>query len=290
MHFQRSSILSLAFVAIGLVALPARAQLVAFDSFETYSAGALNGSNGGTGWTAAWTATANAAVQDVSGDSLTYDGGAFSIDGGDRAIAIQGSSNPLFTRSFTNIAPGDSDEVFFSFLFRENNSTGSNDFMNFFVSNDGDRSNSGGMGLTSASSGQFGTRVTASGATNDTDLSTTTPVAAETYFLVGRFSRDGTSGDPLDFDLMQLWINPTTTDFSLLGTADSQVDFSSLIDGDISFFGARTVNILAGTEEYNIDELRIGTSYLGVLIPEPTSGALFLGAAALLAFRRRRQA
>jgi len=263
---------------------------VAYDNFESYAADGLNGNNGGSGWEAAWTASSGASVADVSANPLTYDGGAFSFNGGNRAVNITGSFNPLFTREFANIGVAETDEVFFSFMFREESSDGINDFMNLWISNDADRSNSGGIGLLSIADGELGARVIANGSSASTNLSTTDPVNQQTYFLVGRFSRDGTDGDPFDplrFDLMQLWINPTTTDYALLGTPSASIDASSGINGDISFFGTRTVSIGSG-DSYLIDDVRIGTDYLSV-VPEPTSAALLLGAAGLLALRVRRR-
>jgi len=274
--------LGLAFcLGAGITFSTTSAALIAYDNFESYTTGQpLNGEGGGTGWQDDWSSVSNALVTSAS---LTYSGGDISINGGGQAVVIDSSDNNYFFRQFDSA--GDvGDEVFFSFLLHRD-STDSSDFLSFRVGDTSDRSNSGGMGIYSSTN--FGTRILANGSTESTNTGSTGIADDTTYFLVGRFSRDGASGGASDFDLMEMWVNPTTLDYNSLGTPDASVDFNSLVSGDLEFFGLRSVAI-SGTNEYLMDELRIGTSYAAV-VPEPTSAALLTGACGLLGLRRRRR-
>lgn len=259
------------------------AALVAYDNFESYTAGAdLDGDNGGTGWQGDWFAQPEV---DVVSASLAYTGGSISVNGGSQAVRVNSTSDSLALRQFDQVAIGASSEVYFSFLFQENSGT-SSDFINLWVSDTNNRNGSGGLGLQSTGSENFSTRIRATTGSDFTDLSSTAPVQGQTYFLVGRFSRDGTQGDPLDplrFDLMELWINPTSL---TLGTPDASVDQSSGINGGIQYFGIRTHGV-AAPDQYLFDELRIGTS-LAAVVPEPATAALLTGGLLVLALRRRR--
>lgn len=137
----------------------ANAALIAYDGFD-YAAGSLNGASGGTGWTANWTSTVNAAVA-VPTTSLSYNTpGGVSISGGATSAVAIGGDSPLVHRTFATQTA----TVYFSFLFRyESGGPGGaiegNDFLGFALNNDTDTANSGSIGRVDTGSIRFGTRI-----------------------------------------------------------------------------------------------------------------------------------
>ncbi|MEM1060303.1 MAG: PEP-CTERM sorting domain-containing protein [Verrucomicrobiota bacterium] len=260
----------------------ASASLLAYDGFEDYASGStLNGSNGGSGdWNAAW--VANSAV-DINGSGLSYLNGGISLNGGDRSFRVDASSSgtaTLLSRSFDTT--GGSGEVYFSFLFQAT-STGNQQVFNFGLSDDADINNAGTIGDPFSSQPNLAARTRAS-TSDGTDDSGFSYSNGTTYLLVGRFSTDGSqSGDT--WDQMELWINP---DSLVAGTADATIDRTAAISGAV----IDTINMqtsgFTGSQSFLFDELRIGTSFASVVVPEPSSAGLLLGAASFLVLHRRR--
>lgn len=291
MKMNKTSALHLSIVcsAAFLIAPSVSAQLVSYDGFETYAQDGLDGDNGGTGWNSAWEAISSANV--VSG-GLSYSNGSISIDGGDQALSITGSSDNTFLREFDSTGLGN--EIYFSFLFSPTNSDAS-DFYNVFLTNgtatstNTTKQSPGQIGDLSTSSYNLGARMTRNSGIQD--LSGTGYTDGETYLLVGRISNGGSS-DPsgANFDLVQLWINPTST---IAGAADAEVDSDAAGApvGSIVRLGMRSVNIGSG-DDYRFDEMRIGSSFESVVtVPEPATYAWIAGITALagLTIVRRRQ-
>lgn len=82
---------------------------------------------------------------------------------------------------------------------------------------------------------------------------------------------------------MEFFLNPT----SLTEPAPTVTDVESAGFDSFSYFTIRALGIEAD-DRYFFDELRIGTSFADVVIPEPSSALLGLGAFGLAALRRRR--
>ena len=262
-----------------------RGALVAYEGFNSYSANSeLAGQSGGTGWQSGWSAIAG--VQVVSA-SLSYTGGSLSISGGDRALGINESNDELLTRGFSAIGSGG--EVYFSFLFQEVNGLG-DAFLDIHVTDDADRDNSGSIGdlATGTSGKQFGTRIRKT--TDSTSLSGVMFHPGETHLLVGRFSTNGVSGAAGEFDLMELWVDPTSV---VPGAPTTSLDAASGLTGNsIAALGMRTANIFT-SNQYLIDEIKVGTDFMSVVspVPEPSS-PVFIGSGILALcvnqFRRKR--
>ncbi len=262
-----------------------QAVLLAYDGFD-YAAGNVNGENGGTGWDSAWTSSASPVYGNVvTGTTLGYTGGSISLSGSGTALSITGGGAGLLNRDFVGTATGG--EIYFSLLFQAVSGSG-NEFSHFYLSNDPDQFNSGGVGdfSTSAGNSDFGARVN-NGATDTTVASSVSYTTGTTYLLVGRLSTDGTGGASADIiDQVELWVNPTSL---TPGTANATVNATTGLPlGDLVNFSTRTVNF-ASPDEILIDELRIGTDFASVVtVPEPTTGLLMiLGGTSLFALRRR---
>jgi hypothetical protein len=273
--------------ALSLLVLPmtSRAALLAYDGFD-YTAGAINGDNGGQGWSGAWVGTSAANV--VSGANLSYVGGGISVIGSGSALSITGGSEGALNRGFAGTNTGG--EIYFSFLFQAVAGSG-NEFSHFYLSNDADRFNSGGVGDFSTVGGNadFGARV--NDGTNDTTVpSSISYTLGTTYLLVGRLSTDGAVGAAGEIDRVELWVNPTSL---TPGTASAIANASTgLTLADFDIFSSRTVNF-ADTDEIRIDELRIGTDFASVVnaVPEPSVALMaVVGGVALLVRRRKPQA
>ncbi|MCC5830506.1 MAG: PEP-CTERM sorting domain-containing protein [Phycisphaeraceae bacterium] len=277
----RKSAFRVCAAAVGLAGLSvsASAALLSHESFETYSEGsAISGANDGQGWTGAW---AGQAAATIAGTGLSYSGGDINIDGGGQALRILGdSNNNMATRTF---AP-QSDTFYFSFLFQSPTAGAETerDFFQVWLS-DGSYSGTNSASVAhdqfSGATHRFLARIAKnSGGPFFNDLDT---VVNETYLVVGKVSKTGDSG--ANFDRVDIFINPTT----LTEPAVSSVfDTGDTNRSSMSVLGIRTA-LLESTDEYLLDEFRIGTTWASV-IPEPGSLAIamMLGGAMLL--RRRR--
>jgi hypothetical protein len=262
-------------LALGSLAGSVRATPIAFDGFESYSAGSglsggsagtgVTGPNGEFGWTSAWTAISGINVQSPG---LT---GARTGEADDATNSITAA-----TRGFTP----QTDTVYFSLQYNAAAGAEGSDFLHFYLSNDAAiNNNSGGIGDIDTGLVRFGARV---GGTNGgtTSNSASDYAAATTYLLVGKLSKT-TAGN---YNRIDLFINPAGT--TEPGTADATQSGDAGI-ATVSVFALRTFNLDAG-DKYRFDNVRIGTTFADVT-PEPATVSLLLcGGLGLLARRRRR--
>lgn len=273
--------------ACAFLAPTASASLVAYDGFEyDISGGAgLNGKgSAGSGWVGSWTSVSQATIVE---DNMVYSNGDITINGGSQALRINGpTSATYFSREFTQI--NNVSEVYFSFLYKPV-AGANNDLLNFWLSEDNDRLNSGGIGDVSGSN-TFGTRIFDDANQNNAKQgSMNYAFDGSVYLLVGRISTDGaTAADADVFDRVQLWVNPTSVSLGdALVTQDLSLNLSTSMG--FSFFGLQTYDIVNG-DYHHIDEFRVGTSAAGVLaIPEPSTYAAIFGGLALVAGLVRRK-
>ncbi|MBC2603790.1 PEP-CTERM sorting domain-containing protein [Puniceicoccus vermicola] len=254
-----------------------------YDSFENYTLGDINGQNAGSDWTSAW--SANESV-DVVSSSLSYSNGSVSVNGGTQAMQVGGSSDLIFSRTFAASDTGDA--VYFSMLFRHE-SGGPGNWLQMFISDDtAYNSSSGSFGDLDQSSNRLGLRAYGPGGAYSQSSASETYADDTTYFLVGRLSSNGSAGAGDELDLLELWLNP---DSQTLGSPIVSIERAMGINGSTAdTFGARTYN-MGASDAFLIDELRIGSTVDAVVIPEPSSATLLLGAfagAGAFAFCRRR--
>jgi hypothetical protein len=281
-------IAGLCLLGLTLVVAPARAELLAYDSFtyDISATTALNGRTGGTGWTSAWTNVPSSSVTALNVTSVGAPLTAGLYTGGDYAVSIPGMSQSSGGIAGSRSFASQTDEVWFSFLFRTPAVVGNDDFLQFSLNNDADQTNSASIGDTdtSATGNKFSVRI---GGTNG---GTTFPgskliLGGTDYFLVGRVSKAGASGNGSGtYDLVEMWVDPTGAAAPELASFIVSRDANSNM-GAISYFTVRTANF--DNTPYYFDELKVGTTYLSVT-PEPAALApLALAAAAILRRRRR---
>lgn len=288
LFIPQSSLFAIAASVASCAFLPqsVSAALVAHDGFQydiSESAALAGKGTAGSGWSASWTGSGT-----IVDDDMAYVRGSLSVQGGDQSLKIDGTSQSYFTRQFQPITGVP--EVYFSFLFKSEAGAGA-DYLNFWLSEDTDRANSAGIGDVTASN-RFGARIFGddTGINNSTQSSATyTFGAGDVYLLVGRVSTDGLSGAAADvFDQIELWVDPTSI---TLGAALLTSDISTLVTTSVgfSFFGLQTSSV-SGTDDYRIDEFRVGTDATSVLtsVPEPSTYAAIAGGLALMMVARRR--
>jgi len=268
-----------------LMATVGSAALVAADDFESYGTGSLSGGNGGTGWQNTWTSNSTTVVD----GGLSYSNGSVNVNGGSRSISVTSTSNNNILRQFDGAGTGN--EVYFSFLFQMASGEGP-EFFNVSLNSieqtgtDANKNSPGQIGDLDTGSFDFGARM----ARNGGDSSGISYGTGQTHLLVGRISNAGTSdATGANYDLVELWVDP---DSSFLGTPDAFVDSNTTgtAVGSLQYINMRTANVGSG-DDLRYDEFRIGTSADSVVIPEPSTMALFAGSLlvfGLTAVRRRR--
>lgn len=106
-----------------------------------------------------------------------------------------------------------------------------------------------------------------------------------TYYVIFRHDHDS-NGRLTDFTL---WLNPSDLSAEANSTISYSADELIIGWGGFSGFSIQKDN-LAGGEHPSYDEIRIGTTWEAVAIPEPSAVALFLlGVAGVVAMRRFRR-
>lgn len=269
-----------------------RAALIAYDGFESYTAGsnmpdrgAAGEFNGGTGWSNAWDESAvTTGDASVISQSLTYSAGNVTVNGGVNTLQLESNNDDIALRSY---AP-ESGTVFVSYLFRTPSSAGNNpdrDFIQQWNRPTETYIADGNASLVHDLTGgetQFGARINSSSATNFGSPPNTQEDT--TYFLVTRISKTG-FGSIGNYETVDVFVNPTSTTTPGTPTA-TMTDLDSF--SSLSSIGFRLALVESNADTYLIDEIRVGTSWDAVVIPEPSTFIL-VGAAltALVLFRRR---
>lgn len=276
---MKKSLITCTLLASTLFAATSYAQI--YDGFETpgdYTAGStVDGGSGGTGWASNWSAAdPNRYLADSS--SLNYSDGTNSLITTDGSLSIPtiGGSNNI-TRDFATPTAGDT--VWFSFISDRTDNLPGN-FNNgwtvglfsggnilYGVTGEDDQT------PTVWSSIQF---VSGGGGLQSTTLSGTN--IQDLTFVVGQVANMGTASTELN-----LWLNPADlTDLNLGNANYTSGTFNGAVANQVglSVFGNR-----GGF----VDEFRVGSTLADVVVvPEPTSAALLIGATSLVLLRRRR--
>lgn len=275
-----SALVALLLAAVG----PAAGVLLVQEDFA-YAVGELNGQAGGSGFSGAWTATVGPTEVIDPGTAVSYaiPGGAV-VDGGNRALLVEGTSNGdnILFRSLAS--PISSDEIYVGFLFQARTGTiADNDFAVFWhdsaatgahngVPNLGVKGNEGG-----GASNDFVARINLAGpAAYSTNIT-----VGQTYYLVGRLAKSS-PGAANFFDVFDLWVDPAAVD----PTPDATSAFTGSL-ASFSVLGMRSANLDA-SDDFLFDAIRYATTWQEVVpVPEPSTGVLFALGLAVLAARGR---
>jgi hypothetical protein len=236
---------------------------VASDGFN-YSAGSLNGQNGGTGWTSSWLndytsgASFQVSLSGMSYSGLTTSGGSMVWGAGGNGISEDSRSLPLM----------DSGVVYLQFLSQFGSSSGGGT-PNIRLLNSGTLT--GGFG---GNGGPFGGVMSIL----DTSLSPAADGSSSTLanlstltFVIARIDYQSHS--------TSLWVNPNASTFDYENPATPDATYAGL---------APAFNSIAiySRSPANVDEISI----MAEAVPEPTSGVLLLsGIGAFLIYRWNRR-
>lgn len=271
-----STLLCLTALSSTLLLRPAHASLIAADNFEDYANGtALAGLAGGTGWDTPWSAAGTGTKTVVNG-GLNYSNGDIQINGGARSLQFTYPDGAIDLPAVRSFAP-QTGTFYVSLLYRDVINTGDDDFAQFGLSPDGTNPTLSGLD----NGGAFLARAGTAGGVSSlipSDL-------AQTYFLVMRF--ENVTGGAA-FDRVTLYVNPASSiEGGNTGFVTGAADVLNLA-GDAYFVHRRAFQ--EAGDRYQIDSIRIGTSFEDVItvVPEPGAAGLFLFGAALLQAVRSR--
>jgi hypothetical protein len=254
---QLSSVDGFKFTAVDadplIAGIAPQPELLVYESFEPASVGTFaSGNKGDLTWS-----TYGGAI--VDNKDLTYIGGSVRVNGGDRALFVEGAlANTANFASFTFLPQ--TGDVYFSFLA----STTAGVFFQPYVSDDADNSNSGSAVLDTRGGGDLVyARLTEGANTPPGDIGGSQDV---NVFIVCKLSKSGAG----NYDTLEMLVNPTFHVEPATWTADISRNIG--IDA-VDTFGIRIWDFHAGEGAW-IDEVRIGTTFATVV--QQPSGTLFI--------------
>ena len=245
------------------MAASAQAAPVAYEGFDYTAGQSLLNQSGGSGWTAAWVNGTLDEDATIVSPGLTYSG----LPTVGNASTTQNQSN---ARAFTTTGlMDDGDVLWFSCLL---NPTGTSSDLRFQVTSTNARGKGGGFRVGSYQSETEQWTVTA--AINDGGGTGSVLIDKDSVSLIVGRTTFADSGD----DRVDVWVNPTSEP-----TGDSTVyALRAMTAGDYVWFGG------GGSWQANLDEIRVGTTFSDVVVPEPATMVLLsLGGVGLILRRRR---
>jgi hypothetical protein len=229
--------------------------LIAFDDFESYTAGAQledgvgTGLNGGTGWNSDWEVKdSQRAAVTIAAAPLSYYAGEVGLSGGANVLRYTAIENngvhQLASREF---APVQSGTLYLSFLYCEL-SNGDDDFLQLGFD---DAALANPVAAALDRNGNFQAR---SGTTDGADTGITS-VTGEVYFIVLKISKTGGT-----YDRVSVFVNPTT---ATEGAPDATDTRNSTL-ASAFHFALRTAFYEIG-DIADVDEIRVGTTWADVV-------------------------
>jgi hypothetical protein len=254
------------FAAVALIAAAptqTEAALIAYDGFDYTADTNLAGSNGGTGWSGAWSGGSHK----VTTNSLTY--GSLQTSG--QRVSLQGQA----TFSEPNRAFGSAPATGHLFVSWVNDATNGTNFNTLRLQNGSNRAVVVGNHFNEGSGGNWSIY---SGGASFTNLAVSSKPVSGIQLVVVDLD--------LDTNTANLYIDPASLSGGAPATPDATFTFgSSLFTNTLQFGQGANAGGGAG-----FDELRVGTTFADVTpVPEPAALVSLTGGAALLGMLRRRR-
>jgi hypothetical protein len=263
-----------AWIAAGCLPLAfAQADLPTFEGFDYTNGSALIQSSGpdgagGTGWNNRWTGSGTATIV-TTDDAISFTDANGVVYGSGNSVAFSGASTQnAASRTFTSSTNTTGADIYFSFIFQVTNGSTTG------VINSGSFMSVGVLDSATAvavdnfaviTSGRVAARVN-----NQTAKLLDTPIVYQTtYLVVGKLG--GWNGTT--YNEMTVWLNPTLADEN---NTSISVTASSTTGAD-GYRGVifRTFGLDSSGDVFHYDDLRMGSSWDAVVIPEPANGAFY---------------
>jgi hypothetical protein len=242
-----------AFLIAGLAGvLPARAGLVAFDSFDDYPEGNIDGLDGGMEWGGAWEvrniAGGDPGVSTVSSAAIVYEHGGMLLGGG-KSLRLSHVSNGTRRKVFPAIKT-DGADYYVSFIFRFSGTV----FAGWQALDANPNIGNDSIALVNTN-GAVGARVG-----DETTSSSAGFVPPDTTCLmVIQFT--GWTG--AHYSTLNLWINPIPGPQSANTISASHTNAAPGV-GSAGFLGVYIRTIIDSYESLLIDDLKVGTDWTSV--------------------------
>ena len=234
---------------------PARAELLVYEGFN-YDVGTLNGKDGGFGFSGAWTG----GPWKVAASSLSYPAGSTLPRTGNRAMEDDGVAEASTQRSLsTTIDLGAEGVYYFSMLMNKSDGGASADALNVYFHGGGAQKARVGIGSNEAILFGLANGWTSGAGTlmpKNTDI-----------LLVGKFITSASQNDELH--LVRYLPNDEVPLTEPINWPESTTANMSGVIASIS--------LAMGVGTGQIDEIRIGTTWASVAIPEPSALVLLAG-------------
>ena len=274
MKTQRNLSTSILIAGLVMISPLANATLIYSQDFEALDTGDLHNQAG-------FTVDDGNRTYTVTTGGLSYSNGGVNHGGGDQRLVLGRTGTGTFSAAHVNFTPTDSDHIYFSFLLRYAAANTTNSM--FFALSDTVSLNKSAASVFVGNPNSFQARAYPD-SPDIVDAETDNfgnPSPNTTYLMVGKLSKADPTGN---YDRFQLLANPDslTEPATWGGTVDMDMTIDS-IDRLYFFIGG-------SSNDFQMDDIRVGTSYDSVVIPEPGTLVLLgvaLGAA-LLAHRRRK--
>lgn len=271
-RFSLATAVTCAAAAMVLAVATAEAALIFYEPFS-YSEGSLNGQNGGTGFSGAWTSSGTTSTV-VASPGLTY--GLLTTTGN----RVAGIGSMSMKRSFSSAGlTGNGSTLYFSILFSATDTTagGATAIPSFFSDSTGPYGQFSGFSVSYDI--QSSTQLYMDARIGGSVLASTVIPGANYYggvtdMVLGRI----TFSDTPNQDRLEVWRNPA------LGGDPGTPLFN--VTGQWTDPGANNSFYMNKYDppDRNIDEIRLGTTLVDVTpVPEPAACALAIVTAGLAA-------
>jgi hypothetical protein len=281
-----NTLLTLCFATLLSMNNSATADPLVYEGFD-YSSPSLEGQSGGTGWGLNW--STNIYASPIGASSLSY--GSLNTSG--KSVTFgPASATTVYTRQLASTlgSSASGGTLWVSMLYLNTaSSTTAEARIGFYSGMIADSSNPSSTATSSAGTTQVVDLGRAASGVDQISLyngstivssGVATPRGSSADFLLLKFTLDGGVGT----DTLNLWVNPDISlGEGLLGSAQASWTTANL---DL-INGLRFQTSTTGG--FRIDEIRVGTTFGDVTVPEPSTAALAtLTGMALLVLRKKR--